>query len=163
MNKPTRVIFRKYPEGDVVALFPDDVADFDGNITSYMHVGQHAAADLDFMMSRTEPATEVEYGPLEAELEEHCGYTLDISIMSYVSVWETGAPNHATNEVALIVSNDAEIHGRLIVEGEDFMRVLTEYRSKQFNHLSAEDLSTLDLAFLTARFKAEAEEERDEA
>ncbi len=40
----TKVIFRKFNDGDVIALFPHEVADGSGNIMSYMHIGQHGAA-----------------------------------------------------------------------------------------------------------------------
>ncbi|PJE78347.1 hypothetical protein CI610_02722 [invertebrate metagenome] len=39
------VIFRKFPEGDVIALFPEELADSRGNILSYQTVGQHGAAN----------------------------------------------------------------------------------------------------------------------
>ena len=38
-------------------------------VSSYEHTGQHGAADLAGVISRTRPATEAEYAALKAELE----------------------------------------------------------------------------------------------
>ncbi len=46
---PERVIFRKFPHnGEVIALFPDQYNERNGNIGSYMHNGQHAETAPDF-------------------------------------------------------------------------------------------------------------------
>lgn len=42
----TKVIFRKFRDGSVIALFPNIPWDNNGNIASYMHVGQHGGASL---------------------------------------------------------------------------------------------------------------------
>ena len=57
------VKFRKFPNNDVIALFPD------GNnfITSYMHIGQHATARKELVDSMAK-ATPAEYASLKAEL-----------------------------------------------------------------------------------------------
>ena len=40
-GKMTKVVFRRYPDGQVIALFPDiPWSGRRGEITSYMHVGQ---------------------------------------------------------------------------------------------------------------------------
>jgi len=70
----TTVIFRKFNEGDVVALFPDIPFDTQGNVASYSHIGQHRAADYDTVLGKTVPATETEYRRLLKELRE-TGYT----------------------------------------------------------------------------------------
>ena len=41
----TKVVFRKWKNGDIIALFPDDVDPHDGTVTSYMNIEQHWAAD----------------------------------------------------------------------------------------------------------------------
>ena len=42
-GKMTKVVFRRYPDGQVIALFPDiPWSGRRGEITSYMHVGQQA-------------------------------------------------------------------------------------------------------------------------
>ena len=46
-GKMTKVVFRRYPDGQVIALFPDiPWSGRRGEITSYMHVGQHGAATM---------------------------------------------------------------------------------------------------------------------
>ena len=71
-----RVVFRKYPNGDIIALFPDIPWNRHGNsITSYMHVGQHGGAHGNAVMSSTVPATAEEFTPLLRELEE-IGYVV---------------------------------------------------------------------------------------
>ncbi|WOG27799.1 hypothetical protein [Endozoicomonas sp. 8E] len=70
----TKVVFRKFPEGDVIALFPDDVADNRGHISSYQQQGQHGAASPALMDELT-PATVEEYQHLLNELTHQIGYT----------------------------------------------------------------------------------------
>lgn len=70
-GKTTRVIFRRYPDGQVITLFPDiPWSRRRGEITSYMHVGQHGAADYSHVIATTEPATEKEYAGLLNELRQ---------------------------------------------------------------------------------------------
>lgn len=67
----TQVIFRIYPsENEVIALFPNEIADSECNIGSYMHFGQHSPADYDFVMQNTKPATKEQYTQLYNELVE---------------------------------------------------------------------------------------------
>ena len=72
MNKEkVKVIFRKAKnpytkEYEVIAFFPQISANF-GNILSYMHIGQHSEATLEFYWE-TKKATEEEYKPLLNEL-----------------------------------------------------------------------------------------------
>lgn len=70
----TRVVFRKWKDGDIIALFPDDINPHDGTVTSYMHVGQHGTADYAGVIADTQPAREDEYRDLLAELMA-IGYT----------------------------------------------------------------------------------------
>lgn len=66
----TRVAFRKYPDGQIVALFSDIPWNRKhGEVTSYMHIGQHGAADYHHVIAGTKPATEDEYTGLLAELK----------------------------------------------------------------------------------------------
>lgn len=74
MSNKTRVYFREFPEGDVIALFPDDIWDHDGNIASYQHIGQHGAANPE-LINELKPAKN--YAALKAELER-IGYVLDV-------------------------------------------------------------------------------------
>jgi hypothetical protein len=64
------VIFRKYRDGNVIALFPGLGGDMDGaTCSSYMRIGQHGAAHLSHVMRTTLPAEEKEYAALKRELE----------------------------------------------------------------------------------------------
>lgn len=73
----TKVIFRKFKNGEVVALFPQEPATSDGwECMSYMHVGQHGSADP-MIVHDTKVANPKEYAPLVAELLS-LGYRLDI-------------------------------------------------------------------------------------
>lgn len=60
------VYFRKFPEGDVIALWNDTSAS-PGMMSSYMHVGQHSDADPS-LVDELEKATTAEYAPLMNEL-----------------------------------------------------------------------------------------------
>ena len=68
----TRVIF-KMSDGECVAFLLDCPAYY-GNVLSYMHIGQHGEASLEFFRE-CELATEEEYKDLREELES-IGYRL---------------------------------------------------------------------------------------
>ena len=74
INPSDRVIFRTWPKGDVIALFPDIEAGL-FSCSSYMHVGQHGAADYRYVVERTKQATIAEYADLAVELTK-IGYNL---------------------------------------------------------------------------------------
>ena len=61
-----RIVFRIL-EGLPIALFPEEVSDPWGNITSYMRVGQHGGADPD-LVDDLRVAEEHEYADLLREL-----------------------------------------------------------------------------------------------
>lgn len=63
---PVKVIFRKFKDGDIIALFPA-LAGSNNPITcaSYMHIGQHGEAVAGTLGT---PATPEEYADLLAEL-----------------------------------------------------------------------------------------------
>ncbi|MET7241969.1 hypothetical protein ABZT49_01240 [Methylobacterium sp. EM32] len=63
----TRVAFRVFPEGDVIALFPD-IVEGTGTISSFQHVGQHGAASRG-LVKELRPATAEESADLRRELE----------------------------------------------------------------------------------------------
>ncbi len=75
----TKVILRKFPEGDTIALFPDEVADHHGNIMSYQRIGQHGAASPD-LVYELEPCTKSEASKLLKELES-IGYD-DLEVLN---------------------------------------------------------------------------------
>lgn len=79
----TKVVFRKFKgnkfedDGEIIALFPEEPADRTGmSCVSYMHNGQHGAADTP--PDNTVLATPEEYADLKAELENFFGYELEI-------------------------------------------------------------------------------------
>lgn len=73
----TKVIFRKFPDGELIALFPELPATPDSSFClCYVHIGQHSAATPDLVRT-TKRATESEAAPLKAELER-VGYTLRV-------------------------------------------------------------------------------------
>jgi hypothetical protein len=74
----TDVIFRKWNDtGDVIALFPREIADSQGHCMSYMHVGQHGAADYNHVVMVSKPANPAEHRALRQELE-NIGYRFNV-------------------------------------------------------------------------------------
>lgn len=72
MHNPetTDVIFRKWRNGNIIALFPRDLGTNSPHTCgSYEHIGQHGAATPDTVMCMTSPANPEEYAALKAELE----------------------------------------------------------------------------------------------
>lgn len=67
-----RVVFRKYRNGDIIAYLLDQPEYRPGTCQSYMHVGQHGAAD--YFDPSTVLATPEEYADLKREMEEIYGY-----------------------------------------------------------------------------------------
>jgi hypothetical protein len=78
-NTETIVIFRKWRNGDVIALFPCDAASVDNPAlcNSYEYVGQHGAADCNGVIRRTASAEPSEYVDLFLELTS-IGYKLKV-------------------------------------------------------------------------------------
>ncbi len=72
----TRVVFRKFKEGDVIALFPE-MDEGRGMIGSYLLVGQHGSASPS-IVNDTKLATPEEYKEIKDELEKAFGYNLDV-------------------------------------------------------------------------------------
>jgi len=77
-NATIPVIFRKFKEGDIIALFPTLQSSPDKWTTceSYQHIGQHGAASI-FLTKDTVTALPHEYTPLLNELIS-IGYKLKI-------------------------------------------------------------------------------------
>lgn len=76
----TKVLFRRYKgTSDIVALFPRLPATPNpAYCLSYMHIGQHGAADPNGCIFMTVPAKPEEYSSLEAQLIR-VGYKLKIA------------------------------------------------------------------------------------
>jgi hypothetical protein len=62
-----KVIFRKFKEGDVIALLPNNEVNR-GMVESYQHIGQHGEATID-IINYTTLAKPAEYKDLLAELK----------------------------------------------------------------------------------------------
>jgi hypothetical protein len=75
-QKPTIVIFRKYNDGDIIAIFPEVPGAAPYLCMSYMHVGQHGDCDVAALIDSTKKATPEEFAALKTELES-IGYVLD--------------------------------------------------------------------------------------
>ena len=66
----TKVIFRKWRKGEVIALFPYLPWGKSGKaVTSYMQTGQHGPADYAEVIAATTPAKQTEFRPLLEELK----------------------------------------------------------------------------------------------
>lgn len=75
-SEKTVVVFRKFPDGEIVAIFPY-VIDAPHRVMTYMHVGQRSNMDYHRVVSDTRPAKAREYASLLKELTQ-IGYDLDI-------------------------------------------------------------------------------------
>jgi hypothetical protein len=69
----TTVIFRRFPRkegGAVIAIFPYEMADLEGNVQSYVHIGQHGGCSRWFT-TFTKPANleDADAQALKKELE----------------------------------------------------------------------------------------------
>ena len=74
----TKVIYRIYPEGDVVAIFPELPFDYLGyQSTIYQHIGQHGGAYHGDIVATTRMASQNEYLSLHNELSNR-GYDLAV-------------------------------------------------------------------------------------
>ena len=70
----TKVIFRKFRDGSVIALFPEFKEK--NGVLSYMAIGQHSEADYNVIRA-TKPAKPIEYSSLLNELQ-YIGYNVRI-------------------------------------------------------------------------------------
>lgn len=73
----TKMIFRKYNDGTIIALFPYEPVDLAGHINSYMHIGQHGGADYEHTIKNTSVPTTKETLNLKYELES-IGYNIQV-------------------------------------------------------------------------------------
>jgi hypothetical protein len=78
MSEKTKVVFRVFKQGgDLVALFPFETWDLQGNCASYQTIGQHSGADYSGCIRKSRRALPKEYAALKLELER-IGYNLDV-------------------------------------------------------------------------------------
>lgn len=72
----TDVVFRVFRK-EILAMFPHEVCDSKGHVTSYMHIGQHGGADYSGCIRSSRKAIESEYADLKKEMEG-LGYNLKV-------------------------------------------------------------------------------------
>ena len=81
-SEKTIVVFRKWENGDVIAIFPEELGDAVYTCNSYMHFGQHGSCDPYEIVGQTVPAKPKEYADLQEELENYgdaeSHYVLDV-------------------------------------------------------------------------------------
>ena len=66
-----KTVFRIYPDGEVIALFPQISASVTGDLCeSYMHVGQHGGASPVLVVEQTRLAKPKEYRKLLKEIKQ---------------------------------------------------------------------------------------------
>lgn len=74
-EEKTKVIFRKFPDGDIIAFFPELPGTNNARTClNYMHIGQHGSGQD--TCEGTRPATSEEYKALYDELTNVIGYEL---------------------------------------------------------------------------------------
>lgn len=78
-NGWTRIMFRTFKDGQVIALFIDEI-ERDYLVPSYMHMWQHLSTDYNHIIKVTRRANVEEYAPLADELHR-IGYN-NIEVMS---------------------------------------------------------------------------------
>ena len=72
----TDVIFRKFKD-EILALFPYMIADYNGNVTCYAHIGQHSSANYNYIITNSKPIHDPKNLNLYKELI-NIGYNLKI-------------------------------------------------------------------------------------
>jgi len=77
MSEETVAIFRKEPDGEILAVFPYEPAHRYDYMMCYSHIGQHGVCTIEYFHMDTRPAREEEHKELEQELIER-GYQLRI-------------------------------------------------------------------------------------
>jgi hypothetical protein len=96
-NAPVKMVFRTYPNGDVLALMPEEPASYDGLFCmSYLHVEQLGVADYALCVRQTRPATPAERVLLKRELRR-MGYKMVTLERAPVGAREARLRQLATN------------------------------------------------------------------
>lgn len=101
-KEKTKVVFRKFKDGDIVAMFPElPAVSHDAWLcTVYAHQGQHGSGDP-HLINRTALATSTEYALLKRELES-IGYNL--TVLSRFPAGSHAVRRAALNEQRKVVS-----------------------------------------------------------
>jgi len=79
-TEKTKVIFRFWKASDnVIAIFPELCGTNEVHTCqSYEHLGQHGSCNPYMIVDNSRLAKPEEYADLKAELENHCGYNLEV-------------------------------------------------------------------------------------
>ena len=78
-KEKTKTVFRMWPDGEVIALFPQIATAISGyECQSYQHIGQHSGANSWLVVVKTRPAKPEEYAELLKELRQ-IGYNVRIA------------------------------------------------------------------------------------
>jgi len=72
---------------EVFALFPHDVCNNQGHVTSYQHIGQHSQANYRYCIGQSKKATKREYMPLKKELVSVGYKTLNVISRQNYDKW----------------------------------------------------------------------------
>jgi len=90
-KQKTDMIFRKEKsgkfKGDIYALFPHEVCNYNGNVTCYAHIGQHSEANYIHCIQTTVPARKSEYTYLYRELSD-IGYNINVVKRQNYAKWK---------------------------------------------------------------------------
>ena len=84
MKKVLKVVFRKFDNGEIIAMFPQFTNKRNYRIDSYMHIGQHAECDP-MIVHDTKLATENEYESLLKEIQS-IYHDYDIRVMKKLNI-----------------------------------------------------------------------------
>ena len=75
-TEETKVVYREYPDGEIIALFPEIDWHY-GRCSSFLHVGQHGEADYALVIRKTRrPRDPAAVATLADELTRQHGYRL---------------------------------------------------------------------------------------
>jgi len=78
-SKKTKVIFRTFKDGEVIAIFPEDNGTNEHwTCLCYLHLGQHGSCNPCALIKDTRLSTPEEYNDLKNELEKIVGYNLEV-------------------------------------------------------------------------------------
>ncbi len=141
-KEQVKVIFRKFPEGDVIALFPE-VDQGRGLIGSYMTIGQHGDASKS-LITDLEPASKEEYAKLAAELER-IGY--DIVIAESVNELTIADVKAATEKAKKRQEKERKYTGKSSVSTTDLASRLKEAKAMDTIRKIADEKSAMKVKF----------------
>ena len=83
-KEKTRVIFRQFETGEIIALFPSEVGTLDvSTCMSYMHFGQHGSADLYGIIGST--VQPISWTPVKQLISELTGLGYNLVICKRTS------------------------------------------------------------------------------